>query len=424
VRRRLATLGLAITTLVVVSFVVPLALLVRRQAADGAKVRAEGDAQSVAGLVGLALALGDASSVAGTVGDLPEGTIVIHDGSIVAGTRLPGQGDLAGDAAETGSTVTGPAGGGWEIALPVVAADGIVVVDSFAPASELTQGVAAAWALLGLLGLLLVAAAVWVADRMGRELIEPIEDLAETAHALAEGDLEARVMARDPPEIKEVGEAINYLASRLDQLLTQERENAADLSHQLRTPLTALRLQTEAMSDDAERTAMMGHVDRLEHSINRVIELARSPSSSTGGISDIEAVVAERVGFWRALADEQGRVTEESLGFAGQVKLGEDEVRTIVDTLIENVFTHTPAGAGFRVATGSSAGRPWLEVADRGPGIGGDLTVERGLSGRGSTGLGLDIVRKLARGIGGDLEMGDRSGGGTVARVYLGPGSD
>lgn len=419
-RRRLVLLSLATTVLVVVAFVLPLGLLVRRQAAEAAKVSAERDAQSVAGLVALAVAVGDEpDAVSAVIGDLPEGTAV-YLGDTVFGTPSEGQLTLAEQAAGSQSTLAHDVEGGWAIAIPVIGVTQ-AVVSSFVTSAQMTSGVYTAWLLLGALALGLVALGVWVADRFGRSLTGPIEDLARSAHKLAEGDLEARVEPSDPEEIRATGEAFNYLAGRLDTLLAEERESAADLSHRLRTPLTSLRLQAEALGDRQEREAIVSQVDRLEHAMNQVIDLARSRAARAPGESEIDRVVSDRAAFWRVLAEEQDREMTLDLSTPGAtVAIGNDDLGVVVDTLVGNVFSHTPAGTPFEIRTGLTAGgAPYLEVVDEGPGFEG-ASPERGVSGGGSTGLGLDIVRKIARAVGGELNTDDRPGGGAVVRVVLG----
>lgn len=419
-RRRLVLLSLATTVLVVVAFVLPLGLLVRRQAAEAAKVSAERDAQSVAGLVALAVAVGDEpDAVSAVIGDLPEGTAV-YLGDTVFGTPSEGQLTLAEQAAGSQSTLAHDVEGGWAIAIPVIGVTQ-AVVSSFVTSAQMTSGVYTAWLLLGALALGLVALGVWVADRFGRSLTGPIEDLARSAHQLAEGDLEARVEPSDPEEIRATGEAFNYLAGRLDTLLAEERESAADLSHRLRTPLTSLRLQAEALGDRQEREAIVSQVDRLEHAMNQVIDLARSRATRAPGESEIDRVVSDRAAFWRVLAEEQDREMTLDLSTPGAtVAIGNDDLGVVVDTLVGNVFSHTPAGTPFEIRTGLTAGgAPYLEVVDEGPGFEG-ASPERGVSGGGSTGLGLDIVRKIARAVGGELNTDDRPGGGAVVRVVLG----
>ncbi|HEX6220349.1 MAG TPA: HAMP domain-containing sensor histidine kinase [Acidimicrobiia bacterium] len=419
-RRHLVLLSLATTVLVVVSFVVPLSLLVSRQAADNAKVAAERNTQSVAGLVALAAVDNDVAAISGAIGDLPEGTIVVISTDEVLGTPRAGQGSLVLPAGETRSTVAQDVGGGWEIALPVVGVAGVVVVDSFVTDDELTSGVYTAWLLLALLGVVLVGAAVWLADRLGRRLTSPVEELASSAHRLAEGDLDVRVEPHDPEELREMGEAFNYLAGRLEGLLVEERENVADLSHRLRTPLTSLRLEAEGLSDQADREAMITQVDRLERAMDQVIELARSPEARDRAECELDSVVAERAKFWDLLAEEQHREMSLDTGAPdARVALAGEELAVLVDTLIDNVFAHTPAGTGLVVATGVTNSVPWLEIADEGHGFG-DFVPGRGVSGAGSTGLGLDIVRKTVTAAGGSVEIDDRPGGGAVVRVRFG----
>ncbi len=420
-RRRLVLLSLATTVLVVVAFVLPLGLLVRRQATEAAKVSAERDAQSVAALVALAVAVGDdPDAVSAAIGDLPEGTVVYFGDNVVFGTPTEGQQILAEQAAGSRSTLAGDVEGGWAIAIPVIGGTE-AVVSSFVASAQMTSGVYTAWLLLGALALALVVLGVWVADRLGRNLTGPIEDLARSAHQLAAGDLDTRVEPSDPEEIRETGEAFNYLAERLDTLLAEERESAADLSHRLRTPLTSLRLQAEALGDPQEREAIVGQVDRLEHAMNQVIDLARSRAAKTPGESEIDRVVADRAAFWQVLAEEQNREMTLDLSAPGAtVAIGDDDLGVMVDTLVGNVFAHTPAGTAFEIRTGqTSGGAPYLEVVDEGPGFEG-ASPKRGVSGGGSTGLGLDITRKTARAVGGVLHTDDRPGGGAVVRVVLG----
>jgi signal transduction histidine kinase len=421
-RRRLVALSLATTLLVVISLLVPLALLVRRQAADSAKVSAEQDASSVAALVALAVAVEqDPEAIASTMGDLPDGTIVILSGNEIVGEPSPTQGSLVLPAAETGSTVSADVTGGWEIAIPVVGSDEVVVVDTFVSEAALSEGVVTAWLLLGLLGVVLVGAAVLVADRMGRSLTRPVEDLAMSARRLADGELAVRVEPEDPDEIKEMGEAFNHLAGRLTELLAEEREGVADLSHRLRTPLTTLRLQAEALADPDERSSMVAQVDRMEHTMTQVIELARSPGARQPGRCRLNEVVAGRAAFWALLAEEQERsvTIDVAADPEFEVPLGAEEMAAVVDILVDNVFSHTPAGTGFAVVTGDGDS-PFLRVSDGGPGFSSEIPAERGASGSGSSGLGLDIVRKTVGGLGGRVEVDDRPGGGAVVTVWLG----
>jgi len=167
--------------------------------------------------------------------------------------------------------------------------------------------------------------------------------------------------------------------------------------------------------------AMVAQVDRLEHAMNQVIELARTPAARDPAECEINAVVSARAGFWRLLAEEQSRELVVDLApDAGHVGLDSDSVAAVVDTLIDNVFAHTTPGTGFGLETRRSGGSVILEVSDEGSGFGEFAGIERGVSGGGSTGLGLDIVRKTAESTGGGLSVSDRPGGGAIVTVRFG----
>ena len=422
-RKQLGLWSLAITTLVGISLTIPLALLVQRQAAERAQVEAELNAQSTASLVALAAAIGDEvdpNAIADSVGPLPEGQIVVLPDGTILGDPGDTPRDLTEEVAETGRSAADYVDGGWELAVPVVVRGGTVIVSTFVSDQELTQGVWQAWLLLGLLGVVTVAAALVVADRLAKRLVEPLGNLAEAATRLGEGDLTARVKVSPPREIEELGRSFNWLADRLDHLLAEEREALADLSHRLRTPLTSLRLQAEGVVDSDERAALVVQVGRVEEAVDQLIEEARRDRYRAPGTSDLGLVVAARAEFWRALAEEQGRefVVEIALEDL-EVGLGEGALEALVDTLIENVFSHTPDGTGFGIRV-SSAPVPTLEVFDSGPGFPSSAAIDRGVSGGGSTGLGLDIARRTAELSGGGLELSDRPDGGAVVRVWFG----
>ncbi len=413
-------MGLATTALVVISLLVPLGLLVRRQAADAARLEAERSAQSTASLIALAITLND-GSFESALGVTDPGLIVVDSDGTIFGVPDPDQGTLVERARSRRATVAGEVNGGWEMALPVIGRDQVAVVDVFVSNAKLSEGVVEAWMFLALLGLVLVGAAALIGDRLGRWLVMPIGELVDAAHRLGEGELETRVSVSDPPELQEVGEAFNHLAMRLERLIAEEREEVADLSHRLRTPLTSLRLQAEAVADLRERQAILSQVDRVEATVDDLILAARTRGERIGRC-ELDRVVSRRLQFWKVLADEQERELAVSLNAGtAHVGLAEDSVESVVDSLVGNVFAHTPSGSGFQVTTRvGKGGNLFLQVADDGPGFPDRLVVERGVSGAGSTGLGLDIVRRMAELTGGNLELDDRPGSGAVVLVRFG----
>src|SRR5207302_1832652 len=160
------------------------------------------------------------------------------------------------------------------------------------------------WLLLVGLGLGLLAVSVVVADQLARSLVRPIANLAQASDLLATGDLTARATVAGPPEVRRAGSGLNRLAARIGELLAHERETLADLSHRLRTPLTALRIDAESVSDEEVMTRVISDVDALTRTVNEIIAEARRPAASGATAAcDAVAVVHDRAAYWRALAE-------------------------------------------------------------------------------------------------------------------------
>lgn len=429
-RRRLAFLSLAIASLVVVAFLFPVAILIRNQAQTRALSDAERDVQSVATALavvgtdeGITPELADAIL---TAFGKPDDLSVIFVSGEVIGSSIGSDEHLG--LAQSGAAFTAKTEGGAEVLVPVLTADApiqgdTVVVRAFVSDEELSEGVPVAWAMLLGLGLFLIAVATLAADRLGRSVVRPVIELSKAAHQWGMGDLEARVVPAGPEEIAEVGKAFNTLAERLDKLLEAERESVADLSHRLRTPLTALRLQAETLADPQEASLLAADIDELERQVDEMIQRARSQSGGSSAVDsvDLGEVVIHRASFWQVLADEQGRPTSISVGTGDHpVSLQRAELGALVDVLIENIFAHTPSGVGYRLGVRRQGdGRSVLTVSDAGQGFGDLGVMRRGQSGAGSTGLGLDIVVRTAERTGGGIRMGtSRDGGGEISVVF------
>ncbi len=427
-RRRLSFLVLAVTSMVVLAFVIPLGLTVKDQVEARALSRGQETVQAVASGLAVAASLSPDGRIdpelatlvvaAAAAGDT---TIFLPDGTLVG---APAEDDEAVAVARGGQAITVRDDGGAVILAPVSTAAGTLVVRTFVGGELLTEGVAAVWIGLGLLGAVLIAAAVLVADRLGRTLVRPVSRLAGAARTMASGDLAARVEPEGPAEIADAGAAFNHLAEQLDDLLVAERESVADLSHQLRTPLTALRLQAEMLDNPAASEAMLDDIDRLGRQVDAIITEARRPATGAGRRrSDLAAVTATRVEFWSVLAEEQDRDASAAIP-AGPIYVGipEDELADAIDTLLDNVFAHTAAGVAYSVSvTADPDGGGVLVVEDAGSGFDDHRAAERGRSGAGSTGLGLDIVRRTADRSGGGLTIGASPFGGARVVVRVGP---
>ena len=293
-------------------------------------------------------------------------------------------------------------------------------VQVFASDSALHNGAGSWYALLaaGSVGLLLIG--IVGGELVTRRIVRPLTRTAQTAHRISSGDVTARAPTSGPREVAEVGTALNQLADRIDQLIAEERETVADLSHRMRTPLTALRLDAETLRSPEEASRIGAHVTALERTLTAVIRAARRPQREGRFPSaDATAVVGERVAFWSALADEQERARSVSLPQVPVlVRASAEDLAAAVDALLENVIAHTPEGTPFEVSLSAVDGGAELVVADAGPGLP-DGAGARGRSDRGSSGLGLDIARRCAEASGGSMRVGRSAAGGAAVVLEL-----
>lgn len=433
-RRRLAFLSLAVSSLVVLSFLIPLGILVRNQAENRALTRGERFAESIAAALAVAGSPGPGTAVTTTGAEAvieafgaPEGVSIVFPDGAAVGEDAEASENI--QAARGGAAFTARVEGGAEVLVPVLTADSpaagnTVVVRAFVPDAELSSGVATAWALLVGLGVFLVGVAIVAADRLGRSIVRPVSELSEAARRMGEGDLATRVVPDGPEEVAEVGEAFNFLAGRLGKLLDEERESVADLSHRLRTPLTALRLQAETLSSPVEAEALLADIDRMERAVDSMIAEARKNAPESGvaeEVADLGDVVRHRTAFWQVLADEQGRPTSVLVDPGSHpVAMSEAELGALVDILVENVFSHSEPGVGYIVRVRSTQEGSVLVVEDDGTGFEDLSVLRRGASSRGSTGLGLDIVARAVARAGGTFRIGNTASGGAEVVAYFG----
>lgn len=419
-RRRISLLVAATTSAVVLAFVIPLGLLVRTLADDRAVASASQEATSVAVVVAGVPDLAQLTDLVQLVASRSRGSVIVSlpNGQLVGNSRVNDKTSLA--RARAGEAYTRIDRQGAQVFVPVVTARGTAVVRTSVSRQEMRRGVTAAWLTLAGLGLLLLMLALIAADRLGRRISAPLDDLAGVAHRLRAGDLSSRALAKGPWEVVELGTALNRLAERIGELLVAEREAVADLSHRLRTPVTALRLDVEAVQPPEMAQRLRDHVDHLARTVDAVVKDARRPvGASVGRVCDAAGVVRERAAFWSALAEDQGRNLEVVVPSRPMMaRIDASDLVDVVDALVDNVFAHTPEGTSLLVALGrDSAGRVRLEVADDGHGLADLDLAERGRSGSGSSGLGLDIVRRAAIAAGGELHLTTSGVGGAVALV-------
>jgi signal transduction histidine kinase len=435
VRQRILLLITATTLLVVLAFAIPLVFLIRGAVGQ----RADDTTTRLANDIAVALRLHDYSTSQLRALVAAETTRQVsitarngrRIGSTPADSENPGprpDGELPGERLPDG----GPPGGAPNAPLQRVAGGSVAVaftrsqdgtpylVRVFESDAVRYEG-AHRWYLLlagASVGLLLIGTAA--GELLTRRITSPLVRTAETAHRLSVGDVTARAPTDGPREVASVGSALNRLADRIDELIAEERETVADLSHRLRTPLTALRLDAEALRNPDEAERVGAHVSTLERMLTAIIRAARR-SEREGRIPacDATAVVADRVAFWSALTEEQNRAAAVSLPPGPlPVRAAAEDLAAAVDALLENVVAHTPEGTPFSVLLAPAPEGAVLEIADAGPGIPPDAEL-RGRSDRGSTGLGLDIARRSAEAGGGSMIMGRSARGGALVTLRL-----
>lgn len=428
---------LAVTAMVVVAFAVPLGLVVKELARD----RAFSNAERQAAAIGPALAITTdrvqleralASTQAGA-----DGRMALHvpatagTAPVEIGTHRSSS--AAMDAASSrGRASTVPVGGGYALLQPNAVSSGTVaVVEVFVPDSDITRGVATAWIVLAAVGIGLIVGSVAIADRLGTRMVRPAGRLANAAHALGRGDLGVRVSEDGPSELRSVAVAFNAMADQVVQLLANERELAADLSHRLRTPLTVLRLNAASLGNGPVAEQTREAVAQLEREVDTIIRTAREQQIAAPVMAGCDAaeVIRERMAFWSALAEDQGREARTAgVDRPVRVPVARGELAAALDAMLGNVFRHTPEGTAFAVDVHNGEDAVIVLVSDAGTGIRDPAAALRrgqGDGGPGSTGLGLDIVRRVAESTGGDITIGHSVLGGTEVRVWLAlrPGS-
>lgn len=407
---------LATTSLVVLSLLIPLARAVSTIPRDRAISNAELTSQALLRAIGAVRDPVLLARVVDQTNDLNGGNVSLL---LPDGTRLGASFSMS-DAVQKalqGRSFNARIPGGVEVLTSAFVVDGTAVVRVGVTDATLRRGVRTAWGILFGLGVLLVLLAVTVSDRLARSIVKPITALAATTRSLEQGDLDARVTLAGPPEVREVGYTLNLLADRIRQLLVSEREAIADLSHRLRTPITALRLNAEGLSNPDEAQRITADVEELTVAVDALIRSARAPMSTAASSCDLAKVVRERGTFWKPLAEEQGRGLRVS-AFDGPlwVPVSEDGLEAAIDALIGNVFAHTDEGVAFSLNATQQRDRAVLYVDDDGKGLEEHSDV-RGVSGSGSTGLGLSIVRSTVESAGGTFTLTKSRTGGT--RVAL-----
>ncbi len=305
------------------------------------------------------------------------------------------------------------------VAVPAVSGGSVLgAVRITYPTSAVDERVRRYWLILLAIAGVVVAAAAVAGLLLARWITSPLRTVERVAAAVGRGELDARAPAAGPPEVRDLARVFNETAAKLQTLLHSQEQFVADASHQLRTPLTALRLRLENLEADAgpaTRESLAGalaEVERLSALVEGLLALARSDASDARAEPiDLAEIAATRADAWSALADERGVRLETASAGETVARAAPDRVEQVLDNLLSNALEVSPPGSTIRLAAARDGSRVELHVVDEGPG----LTPEqrerafdrfwRGGSSEGGSGLGLAIVARLVAADGGDVEL-------------------
>ncbi|MFI7012068.1 ATP-binding protein [Streptomyces sp. NPDC050145] len=394
-RRRLINSTLAVVLVVIAVFGVSLVIVETRTITNSARERVESEAVRLASIVDSRL-LSDEQV---TVGILKDQVAIEERYAVI---EMPGRPPL-----ELGDK---PEGDVIAYTAPGEQGEKVTVEE---PRSAVTQEVGRTLLIIAGVALLAVVAAVLLAVRQANRLTSPLTDLASTAERLGSGDPRPRHKRYGVPELDRVADVLDGSAERIARMLTAERRLAADASHQLRTPLTALsmRLEEITMTDDPdevkeEATIALAQVERLTDVVERLLTNSRDPRTGSAVSFDLDEVIKQQLEEWRPAYRSAGRAIVSS-GKRHLTAVGTPgAVAQVLAALIENSLMH--GGGTVALRTRVTGNQAVIEVTDEGPGVPSELgsrIFERTISGRNSTGIGLAVARDLAEADGGRLEM-------------------
>ncbi len=305
---------------------------------------------------------------------------------------------------------------------------GIVVLSR--PTSAVDHQAALLWAVIAAIATAGLLAAALVAIGLARWVSKPLSQLEVAAQELGDGQLGTRASAETgPSEVRQLAANFNSMAARLEALVTGHQATIADVSHQLRTPLAALRLRLDLLAQDsdaaaaAELAGAQEEIARLSRLVNGLLAVARAENIATPQVNlPLDAVIKTRVAAWLPAADERDVRLEADVDRVA-VRTGEGHLEQILDNLIANALDVLPGGGAIWITAGAVGDRARIIVADNGPGMSEQqqkVAFRRfATSNGGGTGLGLAIVDRLTVASGGTAALSDTPGGGLTVTIDL-----
>jgi len=449
VTRRILAALLALTATLLVAAVVPLALKTTQHDQESYTSAAEADAHSLA-----AIAINNLSANAtdphfqnalrsfskqgdGVLLATPGLAVVTGRGVLpVAWTDLAAK-TIADSTSEslvtkTRVVVTEPV---WLDSKPPITDEtdspiGVIVLER--PTTMLNSSTSDLWLYVAVLAAIAMLAAAAIAVTFARWVSKPLVMMDAAARRLADGDLSVRATGSGPPELRRMAASFNMMAGRLETLVHGHRAMLADVSHQLRTPLAALRLRIDLLAVDvgptaqAELAGAQEEIARLSRLVDGLLAIARAESVTEQRIViNLVPTVAERVAAWQPVADGSGvKLATEPSGdsTAGpQVAVGTGHIEQILDNLLANAIEALPEGGRVTVSVSGTEDGAQLVVADDGPGMSPEERSRAFLRfstvSANGTGLGLAIVHRLVTSDGGAARLSETAGGGLTVTL-------
>ena len=452
--RRLVATYLILAAVVLVALEIPLGIVYERSQRRDLQQRVERDAVAIAALV-------EDDLQAGTTPGDPALTAVVDRYTASTGARVVvvgRRGRLLADSdtalglgrdfstrPEIAAALGGAIASGTRrsdtlgtsllyVAVPV-ASGGVVhgAVRASVPTSRLDSLVIRYWLVLGGVALVVLGAVAVTGRWLALWVSRPLTHLRDATRRAEAGDLTVRAEDDEgPAEVRELASAFNDMVSRLDMVVGTQEQFVADASHQLRSPLTALRLRIENLQHEVspevedELESAIGEVDRLSRLVNGLLTLARADRRApTRTRQDVGAIVDERAEAWRFAAAERGvEIAAEAAGGL-EASLAPGALEQVLDNLIANALEAAPRDTAVRLAAHRDGHGVTVEVSDHGPGMGPAAREHafdrfwRGREDPRGSGLGLAIVKSLVEADGGTVALAEAPGGGLLVVVSL-----
>jgi signal transduction histidine kinase len=454
VTRRLVATYLLLAFVVLVALEVPLGIVNGRNQRRDLQVRVERDAVALAGLVEDRLQAGARPGDPALDGILDRYAPGADARVVVVGRggRLLADSDTArelgrdfssrpeiatalGGAVATGTRRSDTLGQTLlYVAVPVASGGRIFgAVRASVPTSRVDALTRRYWLVLGAIALVVLAVVALAGIWLARWVSRPLTDLRDATRAAEAGDLAVRAdAASGPEEVREVARAFNDMVGRLDVLVGTQEQFVADASHQLRSPLTALRLRIENLRYDADPAAerdldgALEEVERLSRLVDGLLALARADRRAPDrAVRDLAPLVHARADAWRPAAAESDVTLDVSAAPGLRCDLADGALEQVLDNLLANALDVAPPGTVVTLAAARDGATVEVTVADAGPGMDAEARDHafdrfwRGRDDRRGSGLGLAIVRRLVEADGGAVRLEEAPGGGLLAVVRL-----